>query len=141
VGWLGWVLVGRRIPGFKGTLEWGGLVVEETEAVGVAGGERDQMFFGEVVVVVESGSDPTRGILLSDFAGSDGSFDAWFPGSKLRPNSGVDVIQEGSVAKLFDLVADVSVNGGGDGGLEVANRRGLAMDLRFEVIETGSQVG
>jgi hypothetical protein len=76
VGWLGWVLVGRRRSGFKGMLEQSGLVVEETEAVGVAGGERDQMFFGEVVVVVESGSDPTRGILLSDFAGSDGSFDA-----------------------------------------------------------------
>jgi hypothetical protein len=53
----------------------------------------------------------------------------------------VDVIQEGSVAKLFDLVADVSVDGGGDGGLEVANCRGLAMEVRFEVIETGSQVG
>ena len=76
VGWLGWVLVGRRRPGFKGTLERGGLVVEETEAVGVAGGERDQMSFGEVVVVVESGSDPTRGSLLSGFAGPDGSLDA-----------------------------------------------------------------
>ena len=58
----------------------------------------------------------------------------------MRPNSGVDVIQEGSVAKFVDLVADVSMNGGGDGGLEVANRRGLAMEVRFEVIETGSQV-
>ena len=59
----------------------------------------------------------------------------------MRLNSGVDVIQEGSVAKFVDLVADVSMNGGGDGGLEVANRRGLAMDVRFEVIKTGSQVG
>ena len=76
VGWLGWVLVGRRRPGFKGTLERGGLVVEETEAVGVAGGERGQMSFGEVVVVVESGSDPTRGSLLRGFMFPDGSLDA-----------------------------------------------------------------
>ena len=58
----------------------------------------------------------------------------------MRPNSGVDVIQKGSVAKFVDLVADVSMNGGGDGGLEVANRCGLAMEVRFEVIEMGGQV-
>ena len=71
---MGWaLLVGRRRPGVKGMLEQGGLVVEETEAVGVAGGERHQMSFGEVVVVVERGSDPTRGSLLSGFVGPDGS--------------------------------------------------------------------
>ena len=58
----------------------------------------------------------------------------------MRPNSGEDDIQEGSVAKLFDLVADVSMNGGGNGCLEVANRCGLAMEVRFEVIEMGGQV-
>ena len=56
------------------------------------------------------------------------------------PNSSVDVVQEGSVAKLVDFVADVSMNGGGNGCLEVANRCGLAMEVRFEVIEMGGQV-
>ena len=76
VGWQGWVLGGRRRPGVKGTLERGGLVVEETEAGGVAGGERGQMSVDEVMVVVESGSDPTRGSLLRGFTFPDGSLDA-----------------------------------------------------------------
>jgi len=77
VGWLGWVLVGCRRPGFfKGTLERGGLVVKETEAIGVAGGERDQMVFGDGVVLGESGIDPMLGILFSGFAGPDGILDA-----------------------------------------------------------------
>ena len=77
LGWLGcWVVVGRRRPVIEGKLERGRFVVKEVDAVGVTGGEREQMFFGEVVVVGESGSDPTRGILLSGFAGPDGILDA-----------------------------------------------------------------
>jgi hypothetical protein len=91
--------------------------------------------------VIESGSDPTRGILLRGFTFPDGSFDVSFQGSELFSNASVDVVQEGSVAKLVDFVADVSVNGGGDGCFEVANCCGLAMDVRFELIDTGSQVG
>ena len=76
LGWLGWVVVERRRPGIEGKLEQGGFFVKEVDAVEVTGGEREQMFFGEVVVVGESGSDPTHGILLSGFAGPDGSLDA-----------------------------------------------------------------
>ena len=99
------------------------------------------MAVDEVMIVIESGSDPTRGSLLRGFTLPDGSFDASFPGSELFSNASVYVVQEGSVSKLIDFVADVSVNGGGDGCLEVVNRRGLATDVRFEVIDTGSQVG
>ena len=75
-GWLGWVLGGRRRPGFKCTLERRGLVVEETEAGGVTGGEPGQMSVGKFLVVIESGSDLTRGSLLRGFTFPDGSLDA-----------------------------------------------------------------
>ena len=137
-GLLGW---GWRRPGVKGTVERRGLVVEETETGGVTGGERGEMAVDEFMILIKSGSNPTRGILFRGFTLSDGSFDASFPGSELFSNTSVYVVQEGSVAKLVDFVAYISVNGGGDGCLEVVNRRGLAADVRFKVIETGSEVG
>ena len=99
------------------------------------------MVVDEFMIMIKSGSDPTRGRLLRGFTFPDGSFNASFPGSELFCYASVYVVKEGSVAKLVDFVADISVNGGGDGGLEVANRCGLAMDGRFELIDTGSQVG
>ena len=137
-GLLGW---GWRRPCVKGTVKRGGLVIEETETGGVTGCERGEMTIDEVMILVKSGSNPTRGILFGGFTLSDGSLDASFPGSELVSNTSVDVVQEGSVTKLFYFVTDIGVNGGGDGCLEVVNRRGLAADVRFEVIETGSEVG
>ena len=76
LGWLGGVLVRRRRPCIEGKLERGGFFFKEAEAGGVAGGDRDQMVVDDVVVVGESGGDPTLGILLSGFAGPDGIIDA-----------------------------------------------------------------